>query len=144
RGAKLDIANLAAPKAAELLGDERLVVRQRAVARLVDFGDAAVSELARILKAPRSVEARRDAVWALTQIDAPAARAAVRTALNDAEASIRHVAAQSVSLWRDAAARDRLVAMLEREGSTLQRLAAEALGRIGDKSVAPAILARTG
>ena len=144
RGMKLDIADLAASKAAELLGDERCVVRQRAVARLVDLADAAIPELARILKASQSVESRRHAVWALTQIEAPAARAEVRRVLEDAEASIRHAATQSVSLRRDAEARDRLVAMLEKEDPALQRLAAESLGRIGDKSVVPAILARTG
>jgi putative heme-binding domain-containing protein len=142
RGLKLDIASLAASKAAELLGDERRVVRLRTTARLAQLGDAAVPELTRVLRNSKDVETRCRAVWALTQIDTSAAHAAVCAALDDADPGVRHTAAQSVSLWRDAAARDRLVAMLGKESPTLQRLAAEALGRIGDKSAVPAILAR--
>ena len=43
---------------------------------------------------PASAEARRNAVWTLARIDGGAARAAVRAALGDADASVVHVAMQ--------------------------------------------------
>src|SRR5262249_10347389 len=83
---------------------------------------------------------QRNAIWAATRIDHPGARAAVRHALYDADETTRQVAIHSVSVWRD---RDALPALLELlKGPWMQnrRAAAEAIGRIGDKSAVPVLL----
>src|ERR1051326_8158096 len=88
-----------------------------------------------------SVLGRRNAVWALTRIDGAPARDAVRRALDDPDESVRHCALESVSLWRDAAANAQLVNILQSSAPHLQRIAAEALGRIGDRSAVKPLLA---
>src|SRR5205823_6501285 len=92
------------------------------------------------LKNSNSPEMRRNTIWALTQIDAPAARKAVRAALQDKDESVREVAIHSISLWRDTEAEKQLLAILQIPNPQLQRVAAEALGRIGNKSAVPILL----
>ncbi len=142
RGLDLNWEKMSAPAAVTLLDDPRPMVTRRAIARLASLGAEAVPVLAEALKSP-SVERRRNAVWALTQIDDVAARAGVREALGDADESVSHVAAHSASLWRDAAATSKLTGLLGGKAPALQRVAAEALGRIGDKSATAALLAQT-
>src|SRR5438067_4873902 len=115
---------------AGLLGDERTAVRKRAAHELSKSGQKAVGALATSLKHSNSAEMRRNTIWALTQIDAPAARKAVRTALEDKDQSVGEVAIHSASLWRDAAAEKQLLGILQVPNPQLQRVAAEALGRI--------------
>src|SRR3954470_15359642 len=47
-----------------------------------------------------------EALWAMVRKDSPEARAAVRAALADKDASVRIAAAHGVSVWRDAQAKD--------------------------------------
>jgi putative heme-binding domain-containing protein len=94
-----------------------------------------VAALEALLKTSRSITARRNAVWALTRIDSQEARATVRIALNDGDASVRQAALHSAGLWRDAAAAPQLVEALRSNQPALQRAAAEALGRVGDARV---------
>ena len=58
-------------------------VRQRAIRELTRAGGPAVPVLASAVKSAAPAEARRNAVWALTRIDSPQARAAVRAGLED-------------------------------------------------------------
>src|SRR5207302_6079299 len=88
----------------------------------------------------RGCEAKRNAVWALTRIDGEAARAGVRQALSDADPTVRQAALNSISLWRDREAAPLLLSSLSRGAAMDRRLAAEALGRIGDKSAVPPLL----
>jgi putative heme-binding domain-containing protein len=83
------------------------------------------------------------AVWALTRIDSPRARAAVRGALHNPTDWMREAAVHSISLWRDAGALPELISQLRTTNSSA-RLAAEALGRIGDKRAVAELLAKTG
>src|SRR5262249_44865824 len=55
--------------------------------------------------------------------------------------SVRHAAIHSVSLWRDQAAIGSLVSTLGSPSAQLERVAAEALGRLGDRSAVSALLA---
>src|SRR5207249_3460368 len=92
-----------------LLGDDRPAVRRRAISKLGKKGEAAVGALTEALKpsagsAMAFVEARRNAVWALTRIDSASARAAVRRALKDPDQSVCLAAIHSASVWRDAGA----------------------------------------
>jgi putative heme-binding domain-containing protein len=140
RGLKLNWAALLPDALVKLLADARPDVQQRAIHLLGQRGAAAVAAIeVAALKAP-SAAARRNAVWALARIDGPAARAAVRAALADADASVVQTAMQTVSLWRDAGAIERLGSFLAGPNPALARLAAEALGRIGDPRAIEALL----
>src|SRR6266571_1801584 len=81
----------------------------------------------------RGPKARRSA-WALTRIEGAAARQAVHDALKDQDDTVRHAAIHSAGVWRDAGALPHLLDALSGPSPQLQRAAAEALGRIGDKS----------
>ena len=143
RGLKMDWANLTADKLAVLLDDPRPVVRNRAIARLGQSNINGATALTAILKNSSSPEARRNAIWALTRIDSPDARAAVREALGDQDNTVRHVAIHSISLWRDQEAFAALLPRLQDEDQQVQRSAAEALGRIGNPAAVTPLLNAT-
>ncbi len=124
-----------------LLDDPRPAVQARTLYQLGKLGASAIPALEAALKPQRSVEARRNAVWALTRIEAPQAREAVRSAAKDREESVRHAAIHSAGLWRDAGALPQLAATLKSGPPALQRAAAEGLGRIGDARAVPELLA---
>src|SRR6266550_916120 len=83
RGLKLAWGKMKSAELADLIGDERIAVRKRATHELTKSGQKAIGAVAGSLKHSSSPEMRRNTVWALTQIDSPAARKAVRTALED-------------------------------------------------------------
>ena len=121
-----------------LLGDNRVAVRDRAIAVLAKRGDAAVSALTAALKdSPRLVKS--NAVWALTRIGTPAAQAGARAALLDLDANIRQVACASVFATGDAEAAATLVARLGDDSQAVQREAAHALGRLRNPAAIPAL-----
>src|SRR5262249_11550459 len=124
-----------------LLDDPRPAVRQRAVAVLGRKGAEGVAALRSVLRNGRSAEARRNAVWAATRIDGTEARAVVRGALADPDEIVRQAALHSVTLRRDGEAVPALLALLKGSSAHNARAAAEALGRIGDRSAVPALLA---
>ena len=124
-----------------LLDDERPFVRKRAIHELGKRGD--VAALAAALEGG-SAERRRNAVWALTRIVSPEARAAARRALDDAEATVRHAAIHSAAVWRDRAAVPALLERLREDGPALKRAAAEALGRAGSGEAVGALLEQAG
>jgi putative membrane-bound dehydrogenase-like protein len=141
RGLKLAWGKMKAAELAELMSDERPVVCKRAIQEMARQGQGTVAALRNIVEKSKSSEARLNAVWALTRIDDRSARSAVRLALTDQDATVRHAAVYSVSLWRDAEAREQLLTVLAGSNASLQRVAAEALGRIGDQRDVPALLA---
>lgn len=81
-------------------------------------------------------------IWTLSRNDSPASREAVRQALDHPNETMRHAAAHAASVWRDAEAAPALRKFLT-QSPPLQRVAAEALGRIGDREAVPALLAAT-
>jgi putative membrane-bound dehydrogenase-like protein len=81
-----------------------------------------------------------EALWAMVRKDSPEARAAVRAALKDNDMAVRIAAANGVSAWRDAKAKEELLELLKKGSPAEKRVAAEALGRLKDESVAPALL----
>lgn len=145
RGLAIKWTSLSPNALVQYLADPRPAVRDRAIDQLAKRGNPAVSPLSRALrKKVVSPEARRNAAWALTRIDTPSARKAVRIALADQDNSVRHVAALSCSLWRDAGAFEPLVHLLANEDAQVRRSAAEALGRIGNKNAVGPILNAAG
>ncbi|WP_165249417.1 PVC-type heme-binding CxxCH protein [Paludisphaera soli] len=125
-----------------LLADPRPAVRRRAVAALGKLGAEAAPALVDAVRHDRSAVGRRNAVWASARIDAPEARAVARAALADGDETVRQAALNVVSLTRDPEATPLLVALLEGPSTLNRRVAAEALGRIGDRSaIAPIVRA---
>jgi putative membrane-bound dehydrogenase-like protein len=142
RGLRLDWAKMSAQELAKLLDDARPSVRRRAVQALAEKGAGAIEALAEVRQ--RSPEARRNAIWAATRIDDAAARAFVRDALNDPDEIVRQAAIHSISIWRDPEAVPALMPLLGSESLANYRAAAEALGRIGDPTTVPGLLAAIG
>jgi putative membrane-bound dehydrogenase-like protein len=125
------------------LADSRPVVRHRAIEELGKRGSQAVPVLVDVLKQP-DVEARRNAVWALVRIEGAEARATIRAGLADPDETVRQVAAHCVSLRRDREAVPQLIELLKSGTAQNQRVAAEALGRLRDKSAVAPLLAAAG
>ncbi len=123
------------------LDDSRPAVRRRAIRQLAMAGQEGVPALVDVLRNSHSVVSRRNAVWALTRMEVEPARTAVRMALDDADISVRQAAIHSVAVRRDGGALSRVLDLLRSEYPFLRRKAAEALGRIGDSSAVPALLA---
>jgi putative membrane-bound dehydrogenase-like protein len=144
RGLLLDWTSATAVDLADRLDDGRPAVRKRTIQTMAEMGDAAVPVLGGTVSRGRSTAARRNAVWALTRIDGLAARTAVRAALHDPEESVRHAAMHSVSVWRDDLATAALLGQLAHSPAPLQRVAAEALGRIGDSAAVGPLLEAAG
>ncbi|HZR18300.1 MAG TPA: PVC-type heme-binding CxxCH protein [Verrucomicrobiae bacterium] len=140
RGLAIAWDSLNPAQTVQLLSDARPAVRKRALFLLGKMGGAAVPPLKEALQGSNSPEARADAVWALTRIDTPSARDAVRVALEDPSQLVTHAAIHSASLWRDKSAEPQLLRLLASSSAPVQRVAAEALGRIGDKAAVPALL----
>ena len=129
---------------AALLGDARPAVARRAIAALAAKGAAALPAIAETLSAAPSMVARQNAVWAACRIDGGAARGVARQGLGDSDETVRQVAIHAASVWRDRDALPLLANILEQGSSHNQRAAAEALGRLGDAGIVPALLAACG
>ncbi|PYJ02956.1 MAG: dehydrogenase [Verrucomicrobia bacterium] len=162
RGLKLAWNRLKPSKVAALLGDERPAVRKRAIYELSRRKTESIPALSSTLKKSPSVEARRNAVWALTRIDDPKAREAVYAALPSgknsflhADDSVAQAAICSIALWRDKNAIlapsgnsrfavSGLPDALDSANPAIRRIAAEALGRLAarDYSTSPSLHAR--
>ncbi|MFK8111716.1 MAG: PVC-type heme-binding CxxCH protein [Rubripirellula sp.] len=109
------------------LADQRPAVVKRAI-------DALAAE--NNIDALRSSPARIPAVWTLHRIPGSQARAAVREFLSGEAADVRAAAIHSIALWRDRDALKPLLEIFSQHDPLLRRLAAMALGRIGDGEAA--------
>jgi len=144
RGLKLPWDNLSIADLATRLGDIRPAVRDRAIDALARLGEPATPELKKLIQDNANSPAIRNAaIWAACRIGGKAGLEACRAGLNDAEAVNRQAAVHAVGLNRDRDAVSKLTAMLadSAEPDSVRRAVAEALGRIGDTAVVPAILA---
>jgi putative membrane-bound dehydrogenase-like protein len=141
RGVALQWDRLELKDLVSLLDDPRWVVRDRAVHQLGKRGPGVVPILQETIQENPAPRARRNAVWSLTRMENPEARAAVRAALSDKSGSVRLSAASSAGLWRDPEALERLRQLaLADDMPAVRREAAMALGRIGSRAAAPALL----
>jgi putative membrane-bound dehydrogenase-like protein len=144
RGLKLAWKTMPPLELAGLLDDRRPAVRHRAIEALARADAGTMALLAKLIAPGHSPEARRNAVWAATRVDDPAARLVVAAALLDPDETIRQVAIHSASLRRDHEAVAMLVQLLHNPSLQNRRAAAEALGRIGEKSAVPALFKAVG
>ena len=126
RGLKIEWRKLPPDELVKLLADARPAVRERGIEALAKKGDEAVPNL----RAASSTEGAQQAVWALTRIDSPDAREAVRNSLHHANDSVAQAAATSAGTWRDGGEETRIVGLLENKSAAVVRAAAEALQRI--------------
>ena len=140
RGRKLAWDTMSPTDLTRLLDDARPAVQSRALRQFAKVGESAIPALAAVVGKSTSAEARRNAVWALTRIESTRARETVRTALGDRDESVRRTALYSVGLWRDGAALPQLSAALKSGQPAVQRVAGEALGRIGDARAVPDLI----
>jgi putative heme-binding domain-containing protein len=141
-GKSLKLASCPPADLAALLDDSRPRVRDQAVEQMGKRGAAAVPLLAGVMRpgGKHSVEARRNAVWALCRIRGEEARAVVRGALADPDAGVRQAAAHAAGVEKDAAAGKALMKMTVEDEPRLRLKAAEGLGRIGRPEAVPALL----
>src|SRR5206468_14515 len=116
----------------------------RAIAGLARRGPEAMAEVAKAARQGRSIESRRNAVWAACRVDSAEARAVVRSALLDPEPSVRQAAAHAAGLWRDREAAPHVIETLRGPDLQVGRASAEALGRIGEASAVPTLLRAAG
>jgi putative membrane-bound dehydrogenase-like protein len=141
RGLKLAWSSMDAASLLALLSDPRPAVVERAITQLARHGESAVPALKTLVTQERSTAVQQHALWALARIRGEAARAIVRVSLDDRESAVQQVAAKIAGLWCDPASCDRLMALLQHDALHVRRVAAEALGRIGDRRAIPALLA---
>ncbi|MGK0189479.1 MAG: putative membrane-bound dehydrogenase-like protein [Verrucomicrobiales bacterium] len=145
RGLKIDWDDSLALVA--VLGDPRQAVRDRAMDQLAI---SATSETTSVIPALQEVlnqegsntpksQAAQAAIWTLCRIDSPQAREAIRDLLLSSAEPIRVAALHAVAVWRDREAIDGVRQSLGRPSAAVRRAAAEAAGRMGDKSVVPAL-----
>jgi putative membrane-bound dehydrogenase-like protein len=145
RGLKLAWTKISPQELGSLLGDPRPAVRRRAIQALAELGGNAVPVLSELLHSPGTgVVARRNAIWSATRIGDTAARGVARSELADSDETTRQVAIHSVSLWRDHDALPEVLSLLKGPSLQNRRAAAEAIGRIGDKTAIPALLQAVG
>ena len=144
RGRRLAWNAMKPAELAKLLDDARPAVQNRALHEFARLGSGAVSALDEVLTTSRSADARRNAVWALTRIQTAPAREGVRIALKDRDQTVRQAALHSAAVWRDAAALPQLIGALKSNVPPIQRVAAEALGRVGDARAVADLLAVAG
>lgn len=143
RGLEIDWANTDVTELVRLLSDDRFTVRNHAKQQIGKAGAKAVKPLQQLLCQSSSADHRLQSVWALTQIDDPSARAAVRAALEDADETVRQAALHSISLHRDTLAAQQLTGMIQTGSAHNRRATAEALGRIGSTETVAKLLMAT-
>lgn len=154
RGLELAWSKMQPGELTGLLDDSRPRVVHRAIRELARRRNESVPALEQTLRTSKSMTARRNAVWALTQIEGPAARRAVYHAFPTGpnsylppDDSAARAAIYSIGLWRDTNAIHAplaedfpaIVALSDATGSanaSIQRTAVTALGRIGVKETA--------
>ena len=138
-----------------MLQDSRPAIQQRGIESLARTANnelqksrgqqqAVLTILRRRALPPSTDRFRLNVVWTLARIDHPDARAQVRGLFSDPNDTVRQAAIHVAGLWRDRAATAGLVALLQSPSAQNRRAAAEALGRIGDKSAVPALLRAAG
>src|SRR5262249_25832646 len=144
RGKKIDWAELSSSKLLGLLGDSRPAVQRRAMQTIAERGPTICPELTSAIRGESKL-VQLNGVWAATRIDHAAGRSAAAAGLASVNEKVVQAAIHSISLWRDKTEMPALILKLdEGQSAQVQRVAAEALGRIGDKSAVPTLLAALG
>ena len=140
-GNQIKWASLAPDNIVKLMDDSRPLVRDRAIQAIVDQGSNGVNALSTTLKNPSSADARTKAVFALAGIGTKEALSGVFAALGDKSIQVRIAAARALGTARHEPAVGKLIELVGKDVPAVRRQAATALGQIGNKTAAPALLA---
>jgi putative membrane-bound dehydrogenase-like protein len=147
RGTKHEWNSMSANELVELLEDVRPFVRKRAVQVLADLQASLIKEKGAFRVVPwsrLSAQARLHLVWAFARVEKVGPHMVQAFFMDDKDETVRQAAIQCVGLWRCAEAVPDLKKLLKSTSLHNRRAAAEALGRIGDKSAVPDLLAVVG
>lgn len=140
RGKELDWTSTAIDDLIDRLDDSRPAVCDHALSKVVERGDKAVAALAKAALTAESMPRRRNAVWALSRIGTPPARAALCAATSDSDASVRQAIVHALGILQEPAALQSLMKIVVEDELPIRREAATALGLIGDAQAVPALL----
>ncbi|MCP4506315.1 MAG: c-type cytochrome, partial [Fuerstiella sp.] len=113
------------------LSDRRPAVVSRAIDAL-----ASVENVASLLQA----KAKIPAIWSLHRIPGQTARTSIHGFFNDDDPDVRAAAIHSVAIWQDPESVPPLIQSLSHQDPQVRRLAAMALGRIGNNRAARPLL----
>lgn len=151
RGLRLPWSQVTDDSLLSLLRDSRPAVRNRAARMLANRPDPATAVNLRIFyqqlasqagpNGDPTWEARTALVWTACRMTGEPARAVPLAALQDPHPDVRQAAIHAIALWKRPHDAPSLIAMLKHANPHHQRAAAEGLGRIGDPSAVPALLA---
>ncbi|RLS84135.1 MAG: dehydrogenase [Planctomycetota bacterium] len=139
-GIKVDFKKATVNKLAQLLSDDRFVVRKKAADALVLKGDSAIEEILKVNNPEAKIDTRIASVWALCKLGTPSALLALKVSLNDPSQKVRLAALNALSLYRSNSHKNELYSLLKNSTPPEQRLAAEIAGRTKDKQAIPLIL----
>jgi putative membrane-bound dehydrogenase-like protein len=144
RGLKVNWDRLSVDELVALLGHRSRAIANRAIKTLAAKGVEALPALERIGGPAQGTKHHLKAIWAATRIDDAQARRFIRTKVIDPDEAVAQAAIHSVSLWRDREALPDMILLLKSPSLHHRRAAAEAIGRIGDRSAVPALLLAAG
>ena len=156
RGKAIDWKKATADELVATLGDVNPVVRQQAIEIMGSNPTVMLPLLEKAMRESKSPLFRQNALWAAARFDHLPNQTVhpgpglphvlltclnmARSALDDESVEVRLVALHLISIYRDKTSKESLIKVL-RTGTHLERrLAAEALGRIGDSSSVSALL----
>ena len=140
RGLKLAWSTLKPAQLVGLLEDARPAIRSRAIAQLGRMETNALPTLEPLRFDSKSAEALRNAVWSLCRMTNQQARLATQRFASHRDERIALPAAYAAGVWRDKTAWASVQSAFERGGPQLQRVAAEALSRMGASTEAQQLL----
>ncbi|MDA7675646.1 HEAT repeat domain-containing protein [Verrucomicrobia bacterium] len=120
-----------------LLKDTRPAVRDRAVEKMIEKGGSILKDLEQVFNENEDPAFRKRCLWTVSRIQEERSLTMIRSALLDADAGVRQVAARSLGERKDAASVQVLAGLLQDTDAFVRGAAATALGLIGDREVVP-------
>jgi putative membrane-bound dehydrogenase-like protein len=142
RGSKIDWKKLDAVGVAKLLDDPRPCVQKRAIefAAVRSGYFSAFDVIVSALAANLSERGVRNAIWVAARVGPHTSMAELIRALTlDARAGVRQTALQVISLWREPNGTWYARRLLADPSPAVRRVAAEAVGRLGNNGAIPYI-----
>ncbi len=131
RGLKIKWTGMKPEELTGFLADARPSVRNRAIAQLGRMETNALPTLEQLRFDSMSAEVLRNAIWSLCRMTNQSARMVTRNLAGHTNQSVAQTAVYSAGVWRDKAARPWIKSALDLEKPPMQRVAAEALSRMG-------------
>lgn len=148
RGKNIVWASLQLNQIETLIDDPRPAVNRKAIEKLAQLANTSNREefFQTVQKWVRNLSARgrRNIVWAMTRSPSAVARDLVQIAMNNQDESTAVAAMHSASVNRDSKSLSILISRIKNGSPAVRRAAAEAIGRLGQKSSVPHLLQAAG